>query len=105
MLSTHNDRVMCSSNSDITDNGLSIKCQKKYFNTAPARLKPEKSKKSVSDLLKPKSSSCAAISQAEVNSLSDIVPHEVVTSFEAAVSSLEHRQITCEGFFSVQGEN
>jgi hypothetical protein len=106
ILSTHNERVMCSSNSDITDGGLSIKCQKKYFHTAPARLKPEKSsKKTVSDLLKPKSSSCAAISLSDETYLNDIVPQEVITSFEAAVSSLEHRPPSSDVYFSIQGNN
>lgn len=100
LLSTHDDKILCSSNSDITDGGSEGKSQKKYFHTAPARLKPENGRL-VADILKPKSSSCAAIQLTDDN---DIVPQDVMNSFKAAVSSLEQQPTPSEKYFSAQGK-
>jgi hypothetical protein len=96
---------MCSSNGDITEGSVDMKSHKKYFNTAPARLKPEKNgRKLVDILLKPKSSSCAAI-LTDKHELQDIVPAEVLSSFEAAVSVLENPTppISSSSFCDLQG--
>lgn len=94
---------MCSSNTDITEG--SDKSHKKYFNTAPARLKPEKNGRKLVDLdiLKPKSSSLCAAILTEKHELQDIVPADVLSSFEAAVSVLENPSVSSNSYCDVQG--
>lgn len=93
-LSTPKDRNFSSSNNDIIVSGSEVKSPRKYYNTAPARLKPEKVGKISGDLLRPKSCSCAAIplSSAVPPVFNDIVPPEVMDSFTAAVRSLEQQE-------------
>lgn len=84
---------------------MDAKAHKKYFNTAPARLKPEKHSRKLTDILKPKSSSCAAIlmDKPEPQELYDIVPQEVMSSFKHAVNELEQTSPTRNPYFGPQG--
>lgn len=88
-LSTPKERNFSSSNNDIIVSGSEVKSPRKYYNTAPARLKPEKGGKIVGDLLRPKSCSCAAIPLNTPPTFNEILPPEVMDSFTEAVRSLE----------------
>ncbi|CAL8129737.1 unnamed protein product [Orchesella dallaii] len=92
-LSTPKERNFSSSNNDIIISGNEVKSPRKYYNTAPARLKPEKSGKICGDLLRPKSCSCATISMSSKTPFNDIVPPEVMDSFTEAVRSLEQQSL------------
>lgn len=93
-LSTPQDRNFSSSNNDIIISGNEVKSPRKYYNTAPARLKPEKVGKISGDLLRPKSCSCAAIPlSSNASTFSEIVSPEVMDSFTEAVRSLEQQSL------------
>ncbi|ODM91974.1 Protein phosphatase Slingshot [Orchesella cincta] len=92
-LSTPKERNFSSSNNDIIISGNEVKSPRKYYNTAPARLKPEKSGKICGDLLRPKSCSCATISMSSTTPFNDIVPPEVMDSFTEAVRNLEQQSL------------
>jgi len=90
-------KIKLSASNDSVSNDTPVKkSPRKYYNTAPARLKPEKGQKG---FLKPKSSSLVAISNPNKNGSSInadtvasshvIVPQDVIDSFQSAVDSLE----------------
>lgn len=120
------DKNTCSSNSDITDSRDGGKGYKmKYFNTAPARLKPGEKARRLTDILKPKSSSCASILSEGSGSREegdkddkdkerrgsqnqsiheDILPMEVMSSFQAAVNVLEKPGVIPNPYFEQLGK-